>query len=116
MVRAGEEFLGQQLSPAHHVHRIDSLVGADRHDLLHAVVDRRIHHVLCADHVGLYSLEGIELAERHMLHCRHMEDDIRFDRRPVQPLRVAHIPDETDEVRKPSEFLHQGVLHLLRAG
>ena len=52
---------------AHHVRRIHGLVGADHHELLHAVFHGQVGHDLRAFHVVLNALAGIVLHHRHML-------------------------------------------------
>ncbi len=62
------------LGHAHGVDRINGLVRAEQDAAAHAVRDRRAHHVLCTEYIGPHSLHRIELAGRHLLERRRVED------------------------------------------
>src|SRR3546814_4375579 len=74
-----EDLVGSQLAGAVEIDRACRLVGRQRDNLAHLVVERGPHHLLGADHVGLDALEGIVLCRRHLLQGGRVVDDVRSE-------------------------------------
>ena len=71
-----EHFLRAQLGGAVEIDRVDGLVGAEREDAAHALVDGGVDDVLAADDVGLDGFERVVLAGRNLLQGGGVDDDV----------------------------------------
>src|SRR5215471_1030344 len=94
-----EEFLRDELRRTVEIDRIHGLIGADRHDLLHATVDRRVDHALRTADVGLHGLDRVVLEGRHLLQCCRVNDDVDAVHGAREPPFVAHVTDEPTHAR-----------------
>ena len=71
-----------------------------RDHLLHVAVDRRIDHVLGADHVGLDHFEGVVFGRRHLLQRRGVDHDVDAVASPDRSrVAIAHVADEIAHAR-----------------
>ncbi|MCY1294044.1 hypothetical protein D9M70_433230 [compost metagenome] len=82
------------LGNTHGVDRVNGLVGGKHHHTLHAGSDGSIEDVLGADDVGLDRFHRIELAGRHLLQCRRMEDVVHADHGIRQAVVIAYVSNE----------------------
>lgn len=95
-IRVGgdEELVRSQLGGAVEIDRIDSLVRGQGHNARHSAVDGGVADVLGSVDVGLDRLEGVVLADRHMLQRRSVDDVIHPVEGPKQPVLVPYVPDK----------------------
>ena len=105
--RSDKQAVGDHLSGAVQVHRVDGLVGRERKHLLHAVVECGINDVLRTVDVVLDCLKRVVLTRTHLLHRSRMHDDIDTFGCAQQARAVAYIADKEAQ---PCGLL----LHLLR--
>src|SRR5216684_6139181 len=89
-----KHFFRAQLGGAVQIDRIHRLVGTERHNAAHALINGRINHVAAADDIGLDRFEWVVLASRHLLERRRVHDHRHARERPLQPLHVAHVSNE----------------------
>ena len=75
------------------------LVAPDRHDPLHAAVDRRIDHVLGPADVHPHGLDGVVLNGRHRLPRRRVDDKCRCHSWRTRAPFVVHVADEPTHAR-----------------
>ena len=87
------DLLLQRLADAHRVDGIGGLVRRQANHALHPGVDRRIQHIVRADDIGLHGLHREELAARHLLQRRRMEDIIDPAHRGLERRLAPHIAD-----------------------
>lgn len=83
----------QRLGDAHGIDGVDRLVRAQADHLFHAADHGRVEHVLRAQHIGLHRLQRVELAGRHLLERRRLEDVVHALHGRGDTGRVAHIAD-----------------------
>ena len=96
-VVAGERLgrlLHERLGHAHGVDGVDGLVGAEADDRADAGAVRGLDDVVAADDVGLHGLVGEELARRHLLERRGVEDEVGADDGVCDAVVVTDVADE----------------------
>src|ERR1022692_205236 len=96
-IRLYEQFLGDELGGAVQIDGVDGLVGAQRQDSLHAVVQRSFDDVLRAVDVGLDGFDGVRLARGYLLQRRRVDDHIDSHHGTPQAVQIAHVADEIAE-------------------
>ena len=85
---------GHALGRAHHVGRVDRLVGGNHDEALRPALTRHPRRMQGTQHVGTQGLDLVEfLHQRHVLVGRRMENYRRFVRLGdrLQPGRLAHV-------------------------
>ena len=82
------------LGLAHSVDGICSLIGGEANDLLHALGDGGVQHVVGADDVGAHGLHGEKLTRGNLLESSRMENVVHTVHRVANGLGVAHVADE----------------------
>ncbi len=107
-----KHLLRAQLGGAVEIDRIHRLVGRERQNATHALIDSRIDDVAAAHNVGLDRFKRVVLASRHLLERRRVHHHRHPRERPLQPLDVPHVPDEIPhagmiEARRPHFMLLQ---------
>ena len=55
--------------------------------------DRRVQHILGAEHIGAHRLHRVELAGGHLLQRRGVEDVVDAAHRVADAVVVAHVAD-----------------------
>ena len=96
----GDHHLGRALARAHHVGRVDGLVGADQHEALGALLARRQRGVVSAQRVVAQRRAGVVvLHQRHMLERGRVENDLRLPLRAhaAHVIQVLDIADQASE-------------------
>jgi len=81
------------LGDAHRIDGIGRLVGRQTYHGTHASLDSRRQHVVRADDIGLDRLHGEELAARHLLERRRVEDVVHARHHVTARLEIAHVAD-----------------------
>ena len=89
-----KHFFRAQLGGAIKIDRIHRLVGAERQNAAHALIDRRIDHVAPAHDIRLDRFKRIVLASRHLLERRRMHHHRHARERPLQALHVPNVSNE----------------------
>ena len=82
-----------RLGDAHRVDRVRRLVGGQADDAADTVLDGCRQHVVRADHIGLNRLHREELAARHLLQRRRVEDVVHSRHRAAAALQAPHVSD-----------------------
>ena len=85
--------LHHSLGGAHRIDRISRLVGRQADHPLNARLDSGSQHVVGSQHIGLHRFHGEELAGRHLLECRRMEDVIHAVHSVLHRLQIPHVAD-----------------------
>ena len=88
-----DDVLHHGLGDAHGVDGVGRLVGREADDALHARVDGGVQHIVGAGDVGADGLHREELAGRHLLERRRVENIVHAGHGVPHRLRVAHIAD-----------------------
>ena len=109
-----DDGLHHGLGLAHGVDGVGRLVGGQAHDLLHALGDGGVQHVVGADDVGAHGLHGEKLTRGNLLESSRMENVVHTVHRIANGLGVAHVAD--DEAHLGGELgapLLQAVAHVV---
>ena len=102
------------LGDAHGVDGISGLVGGQAYHLLDARVDRGGKNIVGADHIGAHRLHGEELAGRHLLECRRVENIVYAANHTAHAADLPHIADvKADLAREFRKFLLIQVTHVI---
>ena len=96
----------QGLADAHRVDGIGGLVCRQANHALHPGVDSRIQHIVRADDIGLHGLHREELAARHLLQRRRMEDIINPANRGLERRLAPHVADIELDLMGDLRILH----------
>ena len=93
--------LCQSLGATHHIGGIDSLVGRNHHQLIHAIANTHIGHILGTEHIAEHCLAGIFLHKGHVFVGCCVEHYLRLIavKGYLQPLGRAHITNEGHKVQ-----------------
>src|SRR6266851_5510265 len=89
-----KHFFRAQLGGAVQIDRIHSLVGAERQNTAHSLINGRINHVAPTHDIGLDRFERVVLACRHLLERRRMHHNRHTRQRALQPLHVPNVSNE----------------------
>jgi hypothetical protein len=94
VVGRNEQLIRTELGGPVQIDRRRRFVGAERHDLLDPLVQRRLNHILGAQDVGLDRLERIVLGRRHLFQGRGVDHQIDSLHGAAEPVPIAHVADE----------------------
>src|SRR5208282_3722381 len=89
-----KHFFCAQFGGAIQIDRINRLVGAERQNAAHALINRRINHVAPAHDICLDRFERVVLASRHLLERRRVHHHRHARESALQPLDVPHVSNE----------------------
>ena len=84
------DLLHHGLGDAHGIDGVSCLVGAEHHDILHAVGDGGEEHVVGSLDIGAHGLHGEELAGGHLLESSSAEDVVDTAHGEIDGLALAH--------------------------
>lgn len=109
-----DDGLHHRLGLTHRVDGVGRLIGGKAHDLLHALGDGGMQHVVGADDVGAHGLHGKELAGRNLLQCGGVENVVHAVRGVANRLGVAHVADQEPHLRcELGALLLKAVTHIV---
>ena len=89
-----DDRLHHGLGLAHSIDGVRSLIGREADDLLHALGDSGMQHVISAYNVGADGLHGEELARGNLFESSGVENVVHTVHRIANRLSVTHVTDE----------------------
>src|SRR5580658_1727650 len=93
-IRLDKDFFRAQLGRAVQIDGIHRLVGAERQNTAHTLINRRINYVASAHDNCLNRFERVVFAGWHLLERRRVHHHRHARERPLQALYIPHISNE----------------------
>jgi hypothetical protein len=85
---------------AHDVRGANRLVGADQHEILHALLNRQFCHAQCPDRIVPHAFQRIMLDQGNMLVGGGVKNRLRTPgpQNPLHPVLIDHRPEQRHKV------------------